>query len=87
MNDENSRAKFLNVRGHSSPSSAAISKPLIPCPMARGCFGVGRSKLHALLHWSLACGNDITEPRYQILSNQLSCFQAHSLVGQYETRL
>jgi hypothetical protein len=55
--------------------------------MARGCFSVRRSKLQALPRSSLARGTDITDPQYHILSNQLSCFQAHSLVGQYETRL
>jgi len=55
--------------------------------MARGCFIVRRSKLQRRPRSSLACGAEITDPQYQILSNQLSCFQAHSLVGQYETRL
>jgi hypothetical protein len=60
---------------------------LIPCLMARGCFIVRRSKLQRRPHSWLACGTELTDPQYQILSNQLSCFQAHSLVGQYETRL
>ena len=69
------------------PSSDAKSTPLIPCLMARGCFTVRRSRLRAPPRSSLACGTEITDPQYHILSNERSCFQAHSLVGQYETRL
>jgi hypothetical protein len=61
--------------------------PLIPCPMARESFSGRRSKLLRPLRWLRACATEIANPQYQILSNERSCFQAHSLVGQYETRL
>ena len=55
--------------------------------MARGCLIVKRSKLQRQPRLSLACATEITDPQYHILNNERSCFQAHSLVGQYETQL
>ena len=63
------------------------SKPHTRYLMARGCLIVKRSKLQRQPRLSLASTTEITDPQYHILSNELSCFQAHSLVGQYETRL
>jgi DNA invertase Pin-like site-specific DNA recombinase len=58
-----------------------------PLPDGPWVFHRRRSQLRAPPRWSLACETAITDPQYQILSNEISCFQAHSLVGQYETRL
>jgi hypothetical protein len=55
--------------------------------MDRGYFNAERWKVQLPPRWSLASGNEISQPQYQILSRELSAFQAHSEVGQYETPL
>jgi hypothetical protein len=58
-----------------------------PLREGRGSFSAACWRGQLPPRWLLAYGTEITKPRYQILSKEISGFQAHSEVGQYETRL
>jgi hypothetical protein len=70
--NEAARVLGISARTLRLPSSAVKSKPLILCLMARGCFSVRRSTLQRRPRSSLACGTEITDPQYHILSNEIS---------------